>query len=63
VPDRLFITPHGFMFFVEFKALGKAPTAPQQREHERLRKQGVIVLVVDDVEFGKTMVDRMLARV
>lgn len=32
VPDRLFISNTGKVFFIEFKALGKSPTALQLRE-------------------------------
>lgn len=57
VPDRLFIAPGGRVMFVEFKAAGKKPTAPQVREHERLRAQGVPVYVIDNVVDGKAVVD------
>jgi len=60
VPDRLFITNTGDSFFIEFKRLGEKPTAAQQVEIEKLRKQRARVWVVDDVEEGKTTV-RMVA--
>ena len=59
VPDRLYITPRGKVFFVEFKREGMKPTPAQQREHERLRDQGVMVFVIDDVDKGRAMVDQM----
>ena len=59
VPDRLYITPRGKVFFVEFKREGMKPTPAQQREHERLREQGVMVYVIDNVVVGKFMVDKM----
>ena len=59
VPDRLYINPRGFMFFVEFKREGVKPTPAQQREHERLRDQGVMVFVIDDVDKGRAMVNQM----
>lgn len=59
VPDRLFITPKGDMFFIEFKREGEKPTPAQTREHERLRGHWVTVFVVDNVEFGKEMIDKM----
>jgi hypothetical protein len=62
VPDRLFITPKGVVFFVEFKREGAKVTPPQDREHERLRAQGVTVFVVDSVEKGRTAVDLMALR-
>lgn len=57
VPDRLLITPQGRVIFVEFKRTGHKPTVPQEREHARLRAQGVLVFVIDTVEAGKAMVD------
>jgi len=59
VPDRLYINPRGKVFFVEFKREGMKPTPAQQREHERLREQGVMVYVIDNVVVGKFMVDKM----
>lgn len=62
VPDRMFIAPGGKVFFIEFKAQGKKPTVPQQREIERLNAQGVPTLVVDNVEGGRLLVDLMVQR-
>ena len=59
VPDRLLITTRGVTFFIEFKAAGKKPTPQQDREHTRLRDQGVQVFVVDDIDRGKRIVDAM----
>ena len=59
VPDRLYITPRGKVFFVEFKRTGQVPTPAQAREHDRLRTQGVTVYVIDAVDAGKAMVDEM----
>ena len=60
VPDRLFVTPDGRMFFCEFKREGLKPTPAQEREHTKLRQHKVNVFVVDNVEQGKTMVDLMV---
>lgn len=57
VPDRLYISPKGTVFFVEFKREGQKPTPAQEREHHRLRVQNVHVFVIDNVEAGKVMVD------
>lgn len=59
VPDRLFISPSGVVWFCEFKRPGAKPTPAQEREHVRLREAQVSVFVVDDVEQGKAMVDTM----
>lgn len=50
VPDRLVLLPCGEMLFVELKATGAKPTPNQLREHERLRKLGFCVLVLDSKE-------------
>lgn len=57
VPDRMFITPHGVVFFIEFKRLGQVPTPGQQVEIEKIRKMGVKVFVVDCVEEGKNVIN------
>lgn len=54
VPDRLFIMPGGRgCFFIEFKRLGCKPTPAQEVEIAKIRKQGVSVWVVDNVQTGK----------
>lgn len=58
VPDRIFITPYGFLFFIEFKATGAKPTPAQEREHEKLRRMGQKVYVVDDTAEGKAIIDQ-----
>lgn len=60
VPDGILIAPGGRVIMIEFKQLGKKPTAGQQREHERLRQQGVTVWVVDSVELGKGLIDEVI---
>ena len=60
VPDRMFISKDGFVFFVEFKREGAKPTPAQEREHARLRGHGVSVFVVDDVSRGKRLLDQMV---
>ena len=57
VPDRILITPLGRVIFVEFKREKMKPTAAQQREHERLTRQGCAVRVIDNVLAGKALVD------
>ena len=62
VPDRLFITREGVVFFIEFKRAGQKPTPMQTREHERLVAQKVDVFVIDDVVKGKLVIDLMVNR-
>jgi hypothetical protein len=57
VPDRLFITPSGDFYFIEFQRTGQKPTPAQEREHTRLRAQNVRVYVVDNVQDGKNLID------
>lgn len=47
VPDRLVLLPGGRIVFVECKAPGEQPRADQMREHEKLRKLGFKVVVLD----------------
>lgn len=52
-PDRLVMLPGGKTIFVECKRPGEKPRQGQLREHERLRKLGFRVEVLDshDVRF------------
>ena len=50
VPDRIVMLPGGLLIFVECKATGKKATPAQQRDHERRRKLGFDVYVVDSYE-------------
>lgn len=56
VPDRMFITEKGVVFFIEFKRKGQKPTKAQEVEIEKIGETGVGVFVVDDVEVGKATV-------
>jgi len=60
VPDRLFVTRVGTIFFIEFKRGGEEPTPAQKREHERLRGNNAMVYVVDNVDTGKFVIDLMV---
>lgn len=57
VPDRMFITDEGYVWFCEFKRKRCKPTVAQEREHERLRSMKMTVFVIDSVEDGKLMID------
>jgi len=59
VPDRMFITKEGVVFFIEFKRLGQKPTSAQEVEIAKIRAQGVKVFVVDNVGEGKRIVEWM----
>lgn len=59
VPDRMFITAVGVVFFIEFKRLGQKPTPSQEVEITKIRAAGVPVFVVDHEGYGKSIVKRM----
>lgn len=56
VCDRIFMY-NGFVFFIEFKAPGKNPTASQSKHHQLLAKNGITVYVVDSVTLGKEIIN------
>ena len=60
VPDDLFVTHWGQVFFVEFKRRGQIPTLVQEREHHRLRGHHVAVHVIDNISTGKLLIDSYL---
>jgi hypothetical protein len=57
VPDRLVILPGGEVVFIEFKRRGEKPTRAQEVEIDKLKKQGVRVFIIDDIEEGKKAID------
>ncbi len=57
VPDRMLITEMGEVWFIEFKRRGCVPTPAQQVEINKIRKTGIAVFVVDNVEQGKRIVE------
>ena len=57
VPDRLVTLPGGTIIFVELKAPGKKPTEKQARDHDRRRKLGCDVRVIDSVEAARAFPD------
>lgn len=52
VPDRMFISPHGRITFIEFKAPGKTPTALQNKQLKELHYRFVKATWVDNAEEG-----------
>ncbi len=59
VPDRIVVMPSGVTVFVELKAPGKKPEPHQEREHERLRKLGHRVYVIDSLEGVKQLLEEL----
>lgn len=59
VPDRMILLPGGRIMFAELKAPGKKPTPVQKLQHEKIRKLGFEVLVIDN----KAEVDELISRI
>ncbi len=57
VPDKLFVSPSGVVFFIEFKQLGKKPEPCQVREIKYLRDNNAYVFTVDKIDYGKGIID------
>lgn len=55
VPDRIVLLPGGRIVFVECKSPGVKPRSDQLREHERLRKLGFEVVVLDSADLSEIM--------
>jgi len=49
-PDRIVLLPGGSVVFVETKAPGQRPRLIQRKVHDRLRRLGFQVEVLDSVE-------------
>lgn len=49
-PDRIVLLPGGAVVFVETKAPGRRPRLIQRKVHDRLRRLGFQVEVLDSVE-------------
>ena len=57
VPDRICVDNVGRTFYVEFKQ-GDGRLSPMQvREIKRLRDNGAMVFVVNNVDYGKGVID------
>lgn len=57
LPDRMFISKDGEVFFIEFKAKGKKPTKLQEYTINKLRSYKVYCYVVDNIEYGRSIID------
>ena len=57
VPDRLFISPNGFVFFIEFKAPDQEPRPLQAHVINKIRHNKAEVFIVDNIEDGKKVID------
>jgi hypothetical protein len=59
-PDHLILTPSGVACFIEFKKPGGKATELQAYRIKQLLGQGVPVEVVDDVAYGRKIIDGWL---
>jgi hypothetical protein len=56
-PDYIFLYPIRRVMFIEFKREGKKPRVIQEFIGNKLRAMGFAVLVCDDVEVGKNLIN------
>ena len=57
VPDRIFLSPSGVWFTIEFKAPGGKTTALQEREMILIERNNGLCYVVDNVKYGKEIIE------
>jgi len=60
LPDRLVLLPGGVVFFVEVKSTGKKPTPVQKLVHEKLRRLGFTVHVIDTLKQLNEILNNLL---
>lgn len=58
LPDRLCLLPGGRAFFVEVKTTGKKPRKIQEVVHEKLRKLGFEVWILDSSKTLRSILDK-----
>lgn len=56
-PDRMFITPTGKIFMIEFKSARGTLSSHQERRIASLRARNVDVYVINSVEAGERLID------
>ncbi len=59
VPDRIFITKQGLVFFIEFKYKKAKAGSVQKRKIKEIRDHNVYVFVVNTVEGGTPIINKM----
>lgn len=60
VPDRMLTFPNGLIVFIEYKAPGKRATEKQWQDHCRRRAFNVLVYVIDDIDAGVWLIDKLI---
>jgi hypothetical protein len=56
-PDRLYLYA-GRVLFIEFKRPGEKPRKLQEYIHDRIRRQGFDVALVDNIREGQGVIDK-----
>lgn len=59
-PDRIVITPHGWVTFVELKAPGEKPRELQRYRREQLERCGQHVAVIDSKEAVTDLIEEVM---
>lgn len=60
-PDRIFITPAGVVFFIEFKRPSVKKASKQQKlVIDEMRQNGAIVFVTNNLDEAKTIIEDMI---
>ena len=52
VPDRMFINPYGYVFFMEFKSEKGILSSLQKKIKKDIESCGIDVFIVSDIEWG-----------
>lgn len=62
VPDRIFITPDGDVFFIEFKSPKRKakPRKQQKLVIDEMRENGAVVFVTNDLAVAKRIIEEMV---
>ena len=60
VPDRIFITPTGHTFFIEFKSSTGKISKIQDVIFKRICTQSVDVFICNSIEHGEAIIDEQL---
>ena len=59
LPDRMCLFPGGTVVFVELKTTGEKPRKIQTNIHNKLRKLGFRVEVIDSIEQVQQLIDEL----
>ena len=60
-PDRVFVDPLGWHFYIEFKAPGKKLEKIQEHRFRQLAERNVLVVVIDGITSGRELIDELVA--